>query len=208
MLLANVSVAKQIYKFFPAFALLRRHPPPRMRYITAPLILFESLWLVCCVSQFKELVELVKKTNVDLDISSSKNLAESLDRAVKSDDPYFNQLVRILSTRCMTPAIYFSSGSIAQSEFYHYGLATPIYTHFTSPIRRYAGMFSIFCGTPLPTFWLFLQMSWFIDCSPHPSALPRSLLSLPNAMSRTSAPWLIAAIAWPILQVRIYSLYL
>jgi len=31
MLLANVAVAKQIYKFFPAFALLRRHPPPKMK---------------------------------------------------------------------------------------------------------------------------------------------------------------------------------
>lgn len=44
-----------------------------------------------------------------------------------------------MSTRCMTPAVYFSSGSLSQSEFHHYGLATPIYTHFTSPIRRYAG---------------------------------------------------------------------
>ena len=36
------------------------------------------------------------------------------------------------------PAQYFCSGEVAQEEWHHYGLAAPIYTHFTSPIRRYA----------------------------------------------------------------------
>ena len=51
-------------------------------------------------------------------------------------DAYFNKLVRIMATRCMTQAAYFGSGEAAPAEYYHYGLAAPLYTHFTSPIRR------------------------------------------------------------------------
>ena len=38
----------------------------------------------------------------------------------------------------MAEAEYFSTGSYEESQFYHYGLASHYYTHFTSPIRRYA----------------------------------------------------------------------
>ena len=41
-------------------------------------------------------------------------LAESLDLAVRGDDPYFNKLVRIMSTRCMTQAVYFGSGEVGE----------------------------------------------------------------------------------------------
>jgi exosome complex exonuclease DIS3/RRP44 len=122
MLHANITVAAKIYDSFSQTALLRRHatPPPQ---------------------NFEELInQLSKKRNLELDVSSSRALADSLDRCVDSENPFFNTLVRILATRCMTSAEYFCAGAHAESEFRHYGLASPIYTHFTSPIRRYADL--------------------------------------------------------------------
>jgi exosome complex exonuclease DIS3/RRP44 len=84
--------------------------------------------------------QLQKKRGLTLDVSSSKALADSLDRCVDPHNPFFNTLVRILATRCMTSAEYFCAGAHAEAEFRHYGLASPIYTHFTSPIRRYADL--------------------------------------------------------------------
>jgi exosome complex exonuclease DIS3/RRP44 len=71
-------------------------------------------------------------------VSSGKAFSESLDKAYKPDNPFFNNIVRILATRCMLQAVYFCSGMIQPDEYKHYGLAVPIYTHFTSPIRRFA----------------------------------------------------------------------
>ena len=74
---------------------------------------------------------------VHLEVDSAKSLAVSLNAAHIPDEPYFNTLLRIMATRCMMQAVYFCSGMIAEEDFQHYGLATPIYTHFTSPIRRF-----------------------------------------------------------------------
>ncbi|XP_020494844.2 exosome complex exonuclease RRP44 [Labrus bergylta] len=117
MLLANISVAQKIYDEFPDCAMLRKHPAPPP-------------------SNYDILLKAAKSKEVEIHTDSAKALADSLDMARVDGFPYFNTLLRILATRCMMQAVYFCSGM--DSDFHHYGLASPIYTHFTSPIRRYA----------------------------------------------------------------------
>lgn len=119
MLLANGAVAAKIYDAFPEAAVLRKHPVPPQ-------------------SNFEALRGALRAYNVDLHSETNLTLGRSLDAIVLPDDAYFNTLVRIMTTRCMMQAVYFAAGSTPPQEFAHYGLAMPIYTHFTSPIRRYA----------------------------------------------------------------------
>ncbi|KAI8900268.1 hypothetical protein BC833DRAFT_582497 [Globomyces pollinis-pini] len=121
MLLANIYVAKKIHNSFPESSMLRRHPKPP-------------------ANNFETLIKAVEPLGIHIDPKNSSTLSKSLDSAVLKDDPYFNKLIRIMTTRCMMQAVYFCSGTVAEPDFLHYGLASPIYTHFTSPIRRYADL--------------------------------------------------------------------
>ncbi|XP_076744859.1 DIS3-like exonuclease 1 [Maylandia zebra] len=119
MIYANHWVARKIQEAFPNQALLRCHPPPQQEL-------------------FNQLVDTAKAKGFTIDTRSNKALAASLDRAVDPQDPLVNRLFRMMATTAMSQALYFSTGAHPQDQYYHYGLALDRYTHFTSPIRRYA----------------------------------------------------------------------
>ncbi|XP_024544594.1 DIS3-like exonuclease 1 isoform X1 [Selaginella moellendorffii] len=120
MIYANACVGEKIYRAFPSCALLRKHSPPK-------------------IDSFTTLLECCEARGFVLDVSSNKQLAASLDRMRDSGDFVVERAFRALVTRAMSEAEYFSTGEdLEPSHFYHYGLALEFYTHFTSPIRRYA----------------------------------------------------------------------
>ena len=97
MLLANISVARQIYSRFSDTALLRRHPKPS-------------------IDNFKPLQAALNRFNIKLDVTSSKTLAESLDKAVvrisfiSLSFPFliiFHLILQFLFSFWIQPVIYY-----------------------------------------------------------------------------------------------------
>ena len=90
MLLANISVAERVYERFPAISILRRHTSPKL-------------------ADLEVLKEILTNYGYHLHYDTSKALADSLDLVQRNEDPFFNKLIRILTTRCMNEATYFCS---------------------------------------------------------------------------------------------------
>jgi protein SSD1 len=69
------------------------------------------------------------------DGSSARSLQASFN-AVEAED--VRAVLRLLAIKPMQRAKYFCTGSCDPVKYRHYALNAPLYTHFTSPIRRFA----------------------------------------------------------------------
>ncbi|SPO21661.1 related to SSD1 protein [Ustilago trichophora] len=118
MLQANMAVAQQIAAGLPELALLRRHEKPLDR-------------------RLEGFLSRAKSMGYDIDITSGGALHRSL-REIKDDSA--RQALQALVTNAMMKAKYFCTGMVDIAKYHHYALNVPLYTHFTSPIRRYADL--------------------------------------------------------------------
>lgn len=118
MLHANCRVGEKIVQYLPECAMLRKHDPPVKK-------------------KLNNMVQAAAKFGFTINPSSSKTLRDSLDEY--RDHPDIDSL-RFMATICMSLAKYTSSNADKKTSVSHFALAAPIYTHFTSPIRRYADL--------------------------------------------------------------------
>lgn len=126
MLLANYLVAEKLIVGGKGGGVLRRHPRPLEKGLC-------------------EVVELAGAAGVDIDASSSEALQRTLNEFTKRvneggevEDGLKLQAITALLTSPMQPAVYFAAGEVEKEEWCHFALNIPYYTHFTSPIRRFA----------------------------------------------------------------------
>lgn len=124
MLLANIAVATKIQQSFPKLALLRCHPVPK-----------ESV--------LKQTLDSLRPYGIVIDPASSGSIQRSLNNYRPQDPSDLNAAAKwhVLMSSLSKPmqnAEYFCAGLEEDVEKYrHYALSVPLYTHFTSPIRRY-----------------------------------------------------------------------
>jgi DIS3-like exonuclease 2 len=120
MLLANFLVAQKLLQAHGPLAFIRHHPAPVERAMGLAL-------------------ERLKEHSLEIDASATKRLSDSLDRVRREHGDTVFAIVQAMLIKPMKPAEYMVAGNGASPEVWrHYALNIPYYTHFTSPIRRYA----------------------------------------------------------------------
>ena len=122
MLLANKAVGEHLYDHFSeqGRAFLRSHPPPNLFNMNEIKKLFQSFSIEC-------------------DTSSSLSIYQSLQNLLQNNDQHLFQICTNSLIKSMKMAVYLCvDSSMSQEDYSHYALNFAVYTHFTSPIRRYA----------------------------------------------------------------------
>ncbi|EPS39432.1 hypothetical protein H072_6786 [Dactylellina haptotyla CBS 200.50] len=116
MIKANTYVGAKLLSAFPEKAILRRHATPMKRRLDT-------------------FADRMNAIGYDIDVSSSAALQKSL---FKVEDEDIRKGMETLLIKTMHRAKYYVPAKVPEEYRSHYTLNIPIFTHFNSPIRRYA----------------------------------------------------------------------
>ncbi|KAK6337586.1 hypothetical protein TWF730_002981 [Orbilia blumenaviensis] len=116
MIKANTYVAAKLQAAFPEKAILRRHATPMKRRLDT-------------------FADRMNAIGYNIDVSSSAALQQSL---FKVEDEDIRKGMETLLIKTMHRAKYYIPAKVPPEYRSHFTLNIPIFTHFNSPIRRYA----------------------------------------------------------------------
>ena len=123
MLMANILIAEHLFKYCDDKTLLRVHPDLDDDKKATLGGFYDKAGL-----------------GGEIDLTDSKSVSHSLENLrMKGDNARFNVAMRKFLT-CLQCASYICINDSSPKEYQHFGLNFPLYTHFTSPIRRYADL--------------------------------------------------------------------
>ena len=112
----NSTIAERTYVKLGSSAFLRRQPQP----ISTKLQLFKKK---------------IQKFGFEIDITTPESLLSSI---LAIEDPTVRLGVELLLFKTVNRARYFVAGKVEPDQYGHFSLNLHLYTHFTSPLRRYA----------------------------------------------------------------------
>ncbi|ODQ68117.1 RNB-domain-containing protein [Nadsonia fulvescens var. elongata DSM 6958] len=112
----NATVAQKLYAVLGSKAFLRRHQAPYLLKMEA-------------------FIQKMRSNNLETGSTSSIGLQNNL---LYVDDLDVRKGLETLMFKCMVGAKYFVAGKADIETYSHYYFNLPLYTHFTSPLRRYA----------------------------------------------------------------------
>lgn len=114
----NTAIAAKVHANLGDQAFLRRHPIPTLQ-------------------KMETFVRKANSLGYKLDTTNSSTLQNSI---LKIEDPVKRQCIETLFFKCMSRAKYYIAGKQDPDTYGHYYFNVPLYTHFTSSLRRYGDL--------------------------------------------------------------------
>ena len=116
LLVVDATVAEKLATMLPEGAFLRRQDPPPERRINV-------------------FMNRLSRLGYEFSDMSSSDLQKGISSIKDSD---IRKALDTLFTKLLLNAKYFVAGQVTEDRYSHYGLNKQFYTHFTSPLSRYA----------------------------------------------------------------------
>lgn len=130
MLLANMTVATYLYDTIPETALLRNHKKPSQYILNTTKNILQKFGIHLDVESSASLHTSIKRYGEELEFENNE---------IKTTMKYRMMVINNLCSKAMARATYKCSSTVkTEEDLKHYALNVSLYTHFTSPIRRYS----------------------------------------------------------------------